>query len=68
MDCSAKGRANGAARAHHGMDHGRHKLTDDDVRMIRESTETLRALAQKLGVTMATIGFVRRRVTWRHIT
>lgn len=27
LDCSAKGRANGPARAHHGEDHGRAKLT-----------------------------------------
>lgn len=31
----AKNRANDAAKAHHGMAHGRAKLTDDQVREIR---------------------------------
>lgn len=35
LDCSAKGRANGAARAHYGEDHGRAKVTWDVVREIR---------------------------------
>lgn len=35
LDCSAKGRANGEARAHHGEDHGRAKLNWEIVREIR---------------------------------
>ena len=43
------------------------KLTEDDVRAIRSSSLTYAALAKLHGVSMGTIGLVRRRSTWRHV-
>lgn len=50
-----------------GMKHGRHKLTDADVHMIRSSPETGRALALELNVSYGLIGHVRTRRNWKHI-
>ncbi len=43
------------------------KLTEAEVRAIRESTLTAGALAQHYGVVMGTIHDIRQRVTWRHV-
>jgi hypothetical protein len=45
-----------------------HKLTEDDVRAIRASTETLRVLAEHYGVHHTTILAIRRREKWGHVT
>ncbi len=57
--------ANG--RSGKGESHGLAKLTEADVRMIRSSPETGRALAQQLGVSFGLIGHVRCRRAWKHI-
>ncbi len=65
-DMKAKGRAPVIERrkgeAHHGA-----KLTEADVRAIRASSETLKALAGRYGVTIGPIWAIRKRRTWTHI-
>lgn len=43
------------------------RLTEQDVREIRGSNESKRALAQRFSVTEGTIAMVLNRTTWRHI-
>jgi len=43
------------------------KLTEDDVRYIRASSESGAALARKYGVSKVAISAIRRRRTWRHV-
>ena len=47
--------------------HGNHKLTADDVRFIRASTESNRSLATRFGVHITRIGHIRARKSWRHV-
>lgn len=51
-----------------GETHYNHKLTADDVRAIRASTESNVALARKYGVHNDNIRYVRIRRSWAHIT
>lgn len=54
----------------HGERSGVHKLTEDDVRTIRQAAaagQSHRSLARQYGVTPPNIGYVVRRETWRHI-
>jgi hypothetical protein len=44
------------------------KLTEQEVRLIRASSETHAALARQLGVNVRTVQLVRKGVTWKHIT
>lgn len=44
------------------------KLTEADVRTILSSGGTGRALAEALGVSQGTIGKIRRRERWRHVS
>jgi len=50
-----------------GETHGRSKLTDQDVRDIRASTETNRALGKKYGVSNVAIQAIKTRRTWKHV-
>lgn len=43
------------------------KLTDENVRAIRSSTEKSSALAHKFGVTRNNINMIKSRKTWKHI-
>lgn len=43
------------------------KLTEDQVREIRASSESDRRLAARFGVGKSTIGNIRTRQTWRHV-
>lgn len=43
------------------------KLTPDDVRAIRASTETTRALGRQYGVDQSVISEVKRRVAWKSV-
>ena len=43
------------------------KLTDSDIRFVRESTLSSRAMAKQLGVGKSTITDIRSGKTWRHI-
>jgi hypothetical protein len=59
--------ARGRARPAQGMASGLARLTDDDVRAIRASGETLRALGTRYGVHFTVIQKVRAGKTWRHL-
>jgi len=50
-----------------GEKNGTHKLTDCDVRQIRESGLTQDQLAKRYSVTQSTISRIILRETWRHI-
>jgi hypothetical protein len=43
------------------------KLTEDDVRAIRASRETTRALGEQYGVSQVAIVFIKNRKTWKHV-
>lgn len=43
------------------------KLTSEVVREIRSSLESSSILAERFGVTRATIGDVRKRASWKHV-
>ena len=60
-DCGRKG------RRPKGSAHGRAKLTEADVRMIRTSDEKTSVLAKRLGVDRTTVGYARRGRTWQHV-
>lgn len=66
-DRSKKGRGNHRK----GSRHGRAKLTEQDVRVIRSRYATgdwkQSDLAAEYGVSQPLIGHIVRRVTWRHI-
>lgn len=68
-DMIAKGRRRSADQVARGEDVSLAKLTADMVRAIRaEPPQTLSVLAEKYGVSKATIGKVIHRQTWAHIT
>lgn len=64
-DSSRKGRMK-ASRA---RGEGQHlaKLTAADVLAIRAAQGTYRDIARQFGVTHATVGYIRRGVTWKHV-
>jgi hypothetical protein len=45
----------------------RAKLTEKDVMAIRASTETHAVLAQRYGISQATVGEIRNRQIWAHV-
>lgn len=51
-----------------GERHGMHKLKEEQVREIRASEETGRALSRRYAVTESTISSIRRRRSWRHVS
>jgi transposase-like protein len=50
-----------------GENHGEAKLTEDAVRLIRSSGETLSILAARYGVDRSLIHQVRHHQIWRHV-
>ena len=50
-----------------GEKHYAHKLTEDDVRNIREDLRTQTVIAAEYGVRQCLISAIKRRKTWRHI-
>ena len=50
-----------------GSRHGRAKLTEDQVRMIRSSSDSERILAARYGVSNFVIHSIRTFKTWRHV-
>lgn len=50
-----------------GSSHGMSKLNEDDVRAIRCSKETYRAVSRRLGLNLSTIWAIRSRRAWRHV-
>lgn len=62
-DCIRKGRFNRPK----GTAHFKHKLTEDDVRLIRRSTQPATHLSERFGVTASNISAIRRREFWKHV-
>jgi len=50
-----------------GLENGRAKLTESDVRLIRSSHDSGVALSARFGVSARVISSVRLRQSWRHI-
>lgn len=79
IDCSAKNLSwktcseNQLDKRRHGTDmigerNGRHKLTEDEVRIIRDSEGvSARVLARRFDVSRAAIRFVLDGTTWKHV-
>lgn len=76
LDCSRKGRANGSARAHHGEDHGRAKLTWEQVCEIRRrhpkppgrgirSSESMLKTAAEFGINSGHISAIVAGRSWQ---
>lgn len=51
----------------HGMNHGAHKLTDDQVLAIRATQAVYATLAAQYGVSPATICMIKKRNRWKHL-
>lgn len=64
-DMDAKGRRRTVVRV--GSKHHNSKLTEDAVRFIRASSASNKELGARFGVTPSAIGFVRRRIVWKHV-
>lgn len=64
QDCKRKGRHSKPPSAL-----GKGKLTEQDVRRIRELSPGVsqKALAEQFGVTQTNINYIVRRATWRHV-
>lgn len=60
-DARAKGRHPAGER------HGMAKLTDDDVRIIRRSNDSLSVLGRRYGVTKQAIAYARKGKGWLHV-
>lgn len=56
-----------APRSVRGTANPRAKLTDQDVRDIRVSTETLVSCAARYGVHFSLVSRIRKRLAWRHV-
>ena len=65
QDCKEKGRVKYIA--HKGISNGRAKLTEDQVREIRDSTLSRSELMLKFSVTRSMVGKIKQRKSWRHI-
>lgn len=65
-DMDAKGRRVAVLR--YGEDHHMTKITEDDVRAIRSSTERAGIVAARYGLDRHTIASIRARRTWKHVT
>lgn len=54
-------------RNRRGTDHGRHKLTEDQVRFIRDSKLPSRYLAKQFHIARSLIYTIKRRIIWSHL-
>lgn len=67
QDASKKGRLNGKRPLHTGEKHSNAKLTEEDVRWIRQLSISERKLAKIFNVGYAAIHKIKARQTWAHI-
>lgn len=51
-----------------GIRNGRARFTEQDIRQIRKDPRTQTAIAADYGVWQTTIGEIKRRTTWGHVT
>lgn len=54
-------------RSRYGEDHGNSKLSVENIREIRSSSETHTALGKKYGVVISTIWNIRNHKVWKHV-
>lgn len=59
--------AKGRARPPQGEGHHRAKLSDDDVRAIRASSEPAKNISQQYGISLPAVYNIRNRKRWTHI-
>jgi len=59
--------AKGRAARQQGIKHGRAKLTESEVLMIRKSHDSGVGLAQKFGVSPALVSMIRNHKIWTHL-
>jgi hypothetical protein len=50
-----------------GENHPRHKLTDDAIRIIRRSGDSVGELARRFNVCKKTMRSAKRGITWKHV-
>jgi hypothetical protein len=58
----------GRRKPRKGTDHGRSKLTDDDVRHIRSSAGSTLSVSESHGISKAQVRRIKRREQWRHLS
>jgi len=63
LDKKVKGRS----RVPFGENHKQSVLRDDDIRVMRTSTETNTALGRRFGVSNVLVSQIRRRKAWKHV-
>ena len=68
LKVKAKKPVSGKSAATRGANNPIAKLTDDDVRAIRASTEKPGALAKQFGVVPDYVTLIRKRKVWKHVT
>jgi hypothetical protein len=56
-----------ACKVKKGVEIGTSKLTEDSILEIRGSSESNSDLADRFGVTVTNIGYIRQRKTWKHL-
>jgi len=59
--------ANKTAKYNQGEDHARSKLSVEQVREIRASTDSYTECAKRFGVSKSTIQWIRKRWSWKHV-
>ena len=57
----------GTTAQNSGEQHGRSKLTEEQVRAIRADARSQRVIAKEYGVTQRNISMIKRRESWKHI-
>ena len=58
---------NGLLKSHKGTQHGKSKLTEQQVLDIRQSNIKRKELSKIYGISESQIGFIKRRINWNHI-
>jgi hypothetical protein len=66
-DMAKKGRCKGIPPRMFGEDNWNTKLTEEDVKRIRSSVDSQRALGRRFDVSQATIQRIKTRKVWRHV-
>jgi hypothetical protein len=67
QDNTADKMRKGRHRSPKGSDHGRSKLTNEQVIAIREDPRDMGRIAWEYGVSVASISLIRRRRIWKHL-
>lgn len=57
----------GRARHRFGSQNGRAKMTEDDIRAIRNDPRTQMEIAEDYGISQPQVGNIKRRIQWGHV-